>query len=103
MLEWIAACIARWASALVDDLHALYLVEGWRSHGFDLEDDLHGRSCTAMTLRRADWLLALLCSSGETLRRFGAFSESDSRLGGAALSEHYAAKRAQAVAWQVTP
>ena len=66
-IERFAILNARWREALRGDAAALYLAENWRSHVLDLEDDLHGRSCTPMTLRRADWLLAALQEHFEAL------------------------------------
>ncbi|HGA2224927.1 TPA: AarF/UbiB family protein [Klebsiella variicola] len=50
---------ARWASALADPaaLRRLFAVEAFRSHVLDIEDDLHGQSCTLLTLQRIDWVL----------------------------------------------
>lgn len=60
VVAWIERIADGWAQALRGDPGALYLAENWRSHVLDLEDDLGGRSCTPVTLARADWLLAAL-------------------------------------------
>lgn len=53
---------ARWASALADPaaLSRLFAVEAFRSHVLDIEDDLHGQSCTLLTLQRIDWVIGQL-------------------------------------------
>ena len=50
---------ARWESALADPaaLSRLFAVEAFRSHVLDIEDDLHGQSCTLLTLQRIDWVI----------------------------------------------
>lgn len=103
VLGWLDGIVARWDAGLAGDLEALYLVEGWRSHSLDLDDDLHGRTCTPMTLRRADWLLATLRSDSKPLRELGALTEADARLNDGELSARYASKRAQATLRQVAP
>lgn len=56
VLEHLGGIGSEWQTALRGDLAGLYLREGWRSHEADLEDDLRGRSCSPMTLRRLRWL-----------------------------------------------
>jgi hypothetical protein len=68
VLEWQRGINARWARALevgpssagVGPLERLYLVEGFRSNVLDLFDDLHGKSCTPLTLQKADFAVAML-------------------------------------------
>jgi hypothetical protein len=50
---------ARWESALADSaaLSQLFFLEAFRSHVLDIEDDLHGQSCTLLTLQRIDWVI----------------------------------------------
>jgi hypothetical protein len=94
---------ALWQQALRSDAAALYLVEGWRSHRLDLQDDLHGRTCTPATLERADWLLGALEHHHELLAAHSAFFGEDS---GRSLAQRRAAvraARAQARRWQVQP
>ncbi|MBT0646961.1 phosphotransferase, partial [Escherichia coli] len=45
---------ARWETALADPaaLSRLFALEAFRSHVLDIEDDLHGQSCTLLTLQR---------------------------------------------------
>jgi hypothetical protein len=69
--KWQAGLIARWQHALEGQnaLQELYVVEGYRSHLLDVLDDLHGRSCTPMTLKRIDAVEALLRDQFALLQR----------------------------------
>lgn len=89
---------ARWASALADPaaLSRLFAVEAFRSHVLDIEDDLHGQSCTLLTLQRIDWVIGQL----EQHYRFiadegGLFYDNEGKSQQALLSS-YAQKRQQA-------
>lgn len=101
VLEWLAGIAAGWRQALVGDIGALYLAENWRSHALDLDDDLRGRSCTATTLRRADWLLATLREHAGALRAHNALFHGDEALDTPALLQRYAQRRAEALRWQL--
>lgn len=92
----------RWQAALAGDLAPLYLAEGWRSHAMDLDDDLHGRSCTPTTLARADWLLATLERAHDALVAQDALLGADRGRSAAELAELYRERRAQAERWQVS-
>jgi len=83
------------------DLRALWLCEGWRSHVLDLEDDLHGQTCTPNTLRRADWLLATLRDHHGLLAARGALMGDDAGQPADVLLPRYAAKRREAEGYQV--
>ena len=100
MVERFAALVARWREALRGDVAALYLAENWRSHVLDLEDDLHGRSCTPMTLRRADWLLAALREHFDALAAADAFFRADRGRTRSELEARYRGKRTQAECFQ---
>ncbi len=89
---------ARWESALADPaaLSRLFAVEAFRSHVLDIEDDLHGQSCTLLTLQRIDWVINQL----EQHYRFiadegGLFYDNEGKSQQALLSS-YAQKRQQA-------
>jgi hypothetical protein len=64
VLRWQRSIIEGWRRALggADALEQLYLVEGFRSNVLDLFDDLHGKSCTPLTLRKADFAVEMLSS-----------------------------------------
>ena len=57
VLDWLEGICARWSAALQGGIEQLFLVEQWRSHLLDVDDDLSGQSCTPLTLARVDWLL----------------------------------------------
>jgi hypothetical protein len=100
MLARFEGITARWREALRGDAAALYLAENWRSHVLDLEDDLHGRACTPMTLRRADWLLAALSERFDTLASMQALFGPDRGRSRAELLADYRARRRQAECFQ---
>jgi hypothetical protein len=101
VLDTTAKCLARWARALRGDLETLYLVEGWRSHVIDLDDDLRGRTCTPMTLRRADWLLAAARDHYATLKAQSAFFWDDEGKSQAQLLATVARRREEAQRYQL--
>ena len=101
VLDWLALITRRWRDALAGDLQGLYLQEGWRSHTLDLDDDLHGQTCTPSSLKRADWLLAALQQSHAELARQGAFMGGDAALSQTQLLSAYQRKRASAEGLQV--
>jgi hypothetical protein len=101
VLHWLARIMGGWRAALSGDLPGLYLQEGWRSHSADLEDDLHGQTCTPSTLKRADWLLAALQTSHTSLAAAGAFNNSDATLSRGELLQAYERKRGTAQRLQV--
>jgi hypothetical protein len=74
VLGWLDGLRRHWQARLQAGLEALYLEEGRRSHRLDLDDDLHGGSCTPMTLRRCDWMLAALTDGFDALRSSGALA-----------------------------
>lgn len=62
VLGWQRAIVERWQAALASQrgLDELYLLESFRSHVLDLRDDLHGKSCTPQTLKKAAIAVQLL-------------------------------------------
>ena len=101
VLGRLDALIARWQRALTGELAALYLSEGWRSHLLDLDDDLHGQSCTPMTLARADWLLAALTDRFDELVAQQALFGRDAGGSQSQLLDAYRQRRAQAEQFQL--
>lgn len=101
VLHWLAHIARGWRAALAGDLHGLYLQEGWRSHTLDLDDDLHGQTCTPSSLKRADWLLATLQHWHSTLAAHGAFLGGDAALSRPELLAHYQRKRVAAQRFQI--
>lgn len=100
VLQWLGQIRSGWLTGVAGDLHRLYLCEGWRSHGFDLDDDLHGESCTSRTLQRADWLIRTARNSFGALRDAGALSASELALGAPGLERRCIERRRQAQALQ---
>lgn len=103
VLGWLGGLIERWRAALGGDLRGLYLQEGWRSHTLDLEDDLHGQTCTPGTLRRAAWLLRTLRDAPARLEAAPALSADDAGLSTGDLIGRYEAKQRLAATLQLTP
>lgn len=103
VLQWLTAFLRRWEQALVGDLNALYLAEGWRSHLLDLNDDLHGKTCTPATLARADWLLDAIGRHYGDLKTLGAFFWEDVGATARELTHRLEKKREQARRHQVNP
>ena len=103
VLGWLGGLIERWRAALGGDLRGLYLQEGWRSHTLDLEDDLHGQTCTPGTLRRAAWLLRTLREASARLEAAPALSADDAGLSTGDLIGRYEAKQRLAATLQLTP
>jgi hypothetical protein len=101
VLAWIGGFVAQWELVLKpeanDALCALYLNEAWRSHVADLNDDLHGKSCTQKTLQRADWLVAAVSGADYAqLLASGGFSLADAALSQPQLLARYQQMRALA-------
>lgn len=54
--------LTRWLHALEDEqrFQQLFKREAFRSHILDIEDDLHGKTCTSLTLTRISYVLEAL-------------------------------------------
>jgi hypothetical protein len=98
---WLDGIVMRWEQALAGDLASLYLAENWRSHVLDLDDDLRGQTCTPMTLRRADWVLAALDEHEGALRAQQAFFWGDERRDAGKLRDRYEEHRRAAIRFQL--
>ena len=102
VLDWMSGYMRTWARAMAsdaDDLRALYFAEAWRSHTFDLNDDLHGQSCTQKTLLRADWLIEAIGTAHPQLQASGALSATEARCDQMQLLARYQQARLQAEAF----
>ncbi|MGP8306254.1 AarF/UbiB family protein [Vibrio sp. YIC-376] len=53
-------------------LEKLFIVEMFRSHVLDIEDDIDGKSCTTSTLKRVDTVLEMINDHYDFLREQGA-------------------------------
>jgi hypothetical protein len=98
---WLDGIVMRWEQALIGDLGSLYLAENWRSHVLDLDDDLRGQTCTPMTLRRADWVLAALNEHEGALRAQQAFFWGDESRDSNELRDRYEEHRRAAMRFQL--
>ena len=89
---------ARWESALADPaaLSRLFAVEAFRSHVLDIEDDLHGQSCTLLTLQRIDWVINQLEQHYRFIADEGGLFYDNEGKSQQALLNSYAQKRQQA-------
>ena len=89
---------ARWESALADPaaLSRLFAVEAFRSHVLDIEDDLHGQSCTLLTLQRIDWVINQLEQHYRFIADEGGLFYDNAGKSQQALLGDYAQKRQQA-------
>ncbi|MNF58969.1 hypothetical protein D3C77_495290 [compost metagenome] len=58
VLARMQGLVGEWSAALASDeaLAANWWRDMYRSHRLDIQDDLSGKSCGPMTLRRLDWL-----------------------------------------------
>ncbi len=101
VLAWLDGIISHWREGLSSDGEALYLSEQWRSHALDLDDDVRGRSCTPMTLARADWLIDSLTRCFDLLRRHQAFFWADEGQTQAELLARYREQRSLAERYQL--
>lgn len=104
VLDWVDGFIRAWEAGLVSQagLADLYALESFRSYIMDLNDDLHGQSCTPATLRKADRILEILETRFDFLQGRGGLFWGDEKLSREALVEQYTRKREDAVRWQLS-
>lgn len=98
VLGTLDGILARWRALAPDDL---YLLEAWRSHTLDLFDDLHGKTCTPVTLARADWLLEHAFTQYARLQELGALQGEDAACSRDDLLARYRGHRAGAERYQI--
>ncbi len=70
-----------------------FLFDSFRSHVLDIEDDLHGKSCTPVTIKRIDAVDAMLKSNFEQLESNDMLFYGNSGKSKQALLEDYKVKR----------
>ncbi|MGR5147129.1 hypothetical protein ACQKP8_11355 [Photobacterium alginatilyticum] len=82
VIDHLEGLTLRWQRALDNNeaLNELYLVESYRSSLLDLLDDLHGKSCSVYSLKKADWVLELVELHFDQLRASDAFFFGDETL-----------------------
>lgn len=68
------AQVTKYQTALQNEktLEDLFIVEMFRSHVLDIEDDIDGKSCTATTLKRVNTVLEMVNEHYDFLREQGA-------------------------------
>ncbi|MDN3921961.1 hypothetical protein [Roseateles violae] len=101
VLSWLETIMAAWRAGLDGDLGPLFLQQCWQAHAHDLDDDLRGQSCTARTLRRAEWLAQTAEREHATLKHSGALPAALAQLDANALGAHYRGLGAQARAYLI--
>jgi hypothetical protein len=99
VLSWKADILKRWREGLSNqaNLEDLYLLESWRSHVLDVGDDLHGKTCTAMTLKRLDALENILHNHFGLLQKMDGLFFGDEKLSQTGLLQKIRRQRLQAV------
>lgn len=93
-----------WQKALQSgsQFHALFLVEMFRSHVLDIEDDLGGKSCTALTLKRIDVVLAAIQDHFSLLKQGGALFNHNQGKSQSQLLSDYTTKSLTAKKYQIS-
>ena len=103
VLAWVASFINRWQQALQDPqaLASLFEVENFRSQVLDIEDDLHGKSCSRFTLQRLDFVEQCIRSRFAALQEGGALFYDNAGKSQTELLALYAQKRRLAQQYQL--
>ncbi|HIG2693772.1 TPA: AarF/UbiB family protein [Klebsiella pneumoniae] len=96
--SWLMTRIPGAEQQLADPaaLSRLFAVEAFRSHVLDIEDDLHGQSCTLLTLQRIDWVINQLEQHYRFIANEGGLFYDNEGKSQQALLSSYAQKRQQA-------
>ncbi|EGA68366.1 hypothetical protein VISI1226_08804 [Vibrio sinaloensis DSM 21326] len=82
-------------------LEHLYVLETFRSHVLDIEDDLEGKSCTPTTIKRVDMVLTMLASHYSMLNEQGGLFYHNRGKTLAELKKVYQTKREQVLRYQL--
>lgn len=92
-----------WESALKSDkaLYALFRTETFRSNVLDLLDDLHGQSCTSITLKKADLVLEMISDGFTDLKDNDALFFGDESLSQPELLTKYQELKTKAISYQL--
>lgn len=74
VISYYAAMQQEYTKAISDseELNRRYILDMFRSHVLDIEDDLDGKSCTSTTLLRVKAVISMLDKNYELLREGGA-------------------------------
>lgn len=94
---------ALWQAALSSDikLGELLIVEKFRSNVLDLMDDVHGKSCSAFTIKKADLILSMLEQHFQLLTLKQGFFFGDEILSQAELVTKYQQMKLTAIDYQL--
>ena len=92
-----------WLDALKDpkSLSELFKLEAFRSHVLDIEDDLHGKSCTPLTLNRINYVVATLTHHFDYISAHGGLFYGNEGKSQQALLADYQEKYQQALGYQL--
>lgn len=103
VLRWQRAINQTWQRALAggEALQRLYLVERFRSNVLDLLDDLHGKSCTPITMKKAELAVSMLREHFDLLTEEKGLFFGDQDRTREELVSKYQALREEAVQYQV--
>lgn len=82
-------------------LEHLYVLETFRSHVLDIEDDLEGKSCTPITIKRVDMVLKMLASHYSMLKEQGGLFYHNRGKTLSELKRTYQMKREQVLLYQL--
>ncbi|WP_432455594.1 MULTISPECIES: phosphotransferase [unclassified Agarivorans] len=102
IIQWQTEIIERWEYALDNErsLKNLFISESFRSHCLDIADDIHGKSCTTMTLKRIDKVITMLATVFLQLENNGALLFDNATLSQIELIKKYQAYRHLAKQYQ---
>lgn len=103
VLAWQQSIIDEWQQALSSPacLGDLFIKEAYRSHLIDLYDDLHGQSCTPMTIKRLDRIEVILKQHYDLLKSNDGLFFGDEELSQAQLLKNLAKHRENALKFQL--
>ncbi len=103
VLAWKEAILKRWHQGLANQaaLEDLFLLESWRSHVFDVGEDLSGKSCTPMTLKRIDKLEETVINHLDLLKKMGGLFFGDENLSQNELLQKISKQRQLATEYQL--
>lgn len=103
VLQWHKETIDRWQMALSSEqsLTSLYHTEAFRSNVLDLVDDVHGKSCSLYTLKKADFIIERLEKDFELLSKTNGLFFGDERLSRSELITKYKLLKQSAEQYQL--
>ncbi|MDO6686564.1 MULTISPECIES: phosphotransferase [unclassified Agarivorans] len=102
IIQWQTDIIERWEYALDNErsLKNLFVAESFRSHCLDIADDISGKSCTPMTLKRIDKVITMAATVYLQLQNNGALLFDNASLEQVDLIKKYQDYRSLAAQYQ---